>query len=121
MEDVLTQEKTINGHAVKVRPFRGSLSNRHFVRLQQCFAPPHQIICSGDVWQKFCLDFLAYTFVDGKEIGQEAHFDTVFTGNLMLLFLIIEFVSEVNFGKDFFSQGGNSGNTDQQEPPKTSE
>jgi hypothetical protein len=59
-----------------------------------------------------------YTSIDGKELEKQANFDTVFAGNLTLLMETIIFVSEANFGKDFLQQGGNTGNTDQQEPPK---
>ena len=110
MDEIPFKEKTMGERTVKVRPFVGSRSNKMLVRLQQCL-DGRTIICAPDSWQQFCIEFLAYTFVDGKELGQVTHFDSVFAGNLMLLFQIIEFVSEVNFGKDFLSQGATTGNT----------
>lgn len=114
--EIQSQEKVINEHTIKVRPFVGSRSNKMLVRLQQCL-DGRQIMCSPDVWQQFCIEFLAFTFVDGKEIGNISNFDSVFAGNLMLLFLAIEFTSEVNFGKDFFMQGASTGNTNQSQAP----
>jgi hypothetical protein len=116
--DPLTQERTIKDHKVSVRPFRGSLSNKMLVRLQQCL-DGRTIICDPDTWQKFCLEFLAYTFIDAKEIGQEVIFDSVFCGNLSLLFEAIYFTSEVNFGKDFFLQSGSTGGINQSGPQMT--
>lgn len=122
MEDgIVGPEKEISGHTVKVRPFVGSRSNKMMVRLQQCFEPPHSIICTPDAWQQFCIEFLAFTFYDGKELGKLTVFDEVFAGHIALLFDIILFTSEVNFGKDFFSQGGNSGDISQDSPPTKAE
>ena len=118
--DDLSKEKPIGGHQVKVRPFTGSRSNKMLVRLQQCL-DGKCILCTPDTWQQFCIDFLAYTFIDGKEMGQQAHFDSVFTANLMLLFQTIEFVSEVNFGKDFLSRDGSTGGTNPSEAQKIGE
>jgi len=119
MSDELTRETTIGKNVITTHLFLGSRSNKMMVRLQQCMQG-HQIICSPDTWQQFCIEFLAFTSIDGKQLDKITNFDSVFAGNLGLLMAVINFVSEANFGKDFLSQGGNTGDTTQPEPPSTS-
>ena len=98
------------GHKFTVTPFVGTTANKMLVRVQQNFQGGF-ISCDPDTWQTFCIEFLERTFVDGKEVGQEANFDSVFQGNFALLFQAIDFTAEVNFGKDFFTLIANSGAT----------
>ena len=51
------------------------------------------------------LDLLKQTTVDGKLVGEEAHFDIVFSGEFGLLFDVIRFVLEVNY-KSFLEKIG---------------
>jgi hypothetical protein len=56
-------------------------------------------------WQEFCLKLLAYTDVNGKRISDDAAFNEVFTGKLLLMCKAIVFTLEVNYG-DFFAVSG---------------
>ena len=53
---------------------------------------------------QFCLDMLSSTRVNGIEIDKN-YFDTEFMGSLLLMYKILWFVVEVNWG-DFFGAGG---------------
>ena len=119
-DDDLTKEKTIKDHVVKTRLFLGSRSNKMMVRQQQCL-DGRRITCAPEVWQQFCTEFLAYTSIDDKQLEKTANFDSVFAGNLALLFEVILFVSEANFGKDFLSPGADTGDTSQEATPQVSE
>lgn len=51
------------------------------------------------------MEVVKSTIVNGKDLGKKPLFDEVFAGNYKLLFNIIKFVLEVNYG-DFFEEGG---------------
>lgn len=51
------------------------------------------------------MNILGSTTIDGQEIGKKSNFDLVFAGEYMLLFKVLKFVLEVNFG-DFFGENG---------------
>lgn len=120
MSDEFTKEKTVKGRAIKTRLFLGSKSNEMMVRQQQCL-DGRRIICAPSVWQQFCTEFLQYTSIDDKPLEKKDNFDIVFRGNLFLLLETISFVSEANFGKDFFTQDGDTGDTTGQDQPTTNE
>lgn len=43
---------------------------------------------------------------DGVEVGNETIFNTEFAGNYIELYKALGFIVEVNYGKDFFGEGG---------------
>jgi hypothetical protein len=51
------------------------------------------------------LEIMRSTLIDGKDMGKKPMFDEVFAGNYKLLFGVIKFILEVNYG-DFFEEGG---------------
>jgi len=59
---------------------------------------------SPDELTKFMLELLCSTRIDGKEIT-ETTFDNEFSGNLPLMYKILWFTLEVNYG-NFFAEGG---------------
>ena len=59
---------------------------------------------SPDEFTKFMLELLCSTRIDGKEII-ETTFDNEFSGNLPLMYKILWFTLEVNYG-NFFAEGG---------------
>ena len=116
---VQTKTKDIGGHKVAVCLFTGSQANRMYVRLTHCLdIESREIKVGPEEWQTFCIEFLALTTVDEKQIGRPEVFDEVFTGNFIFLFMCIDYCAEVNFGTDFLA-GGGSGLTKPQEPQKT--
>ena len=60
---------------------------------------------TDDAVIELVLDLLKQTTVDGKPVGEDAHFDIVFSGEFGLLFDVIKFVLEVNY-KSFLEKIG---------------
>ncbi len=54
---------------------------------------------------KTIMEFVGSTLVDGRPLVKKTEFDEIFAGNYKLLFEILKFILEVNFG-DFFEGGG---------------
>jgi hypothetical protein len=70
-------------------------------------------------WLSFVKTALSRTTVNDRAVGDKAHFDEVFSGKILLLYKVLWFSLEVNFG-DFFDAVG-FGTTKAEEQPKTTE
>ena len=124
-----TKEKTIDEHNVMVTQFPGRRALLFKTRLIKLIGPSVAQMFTGksldanvdfsviskaldklaenlkeDEYVKFVLDLLQCTRLDGKEIS-ESVFDNEFAGNLLLMYKVLWFTLEVNYGS-FFGQGG---------------
>jgi hypothetical protein len=70
-------------------------------------------------WLSFLKTTLSCTTVNDRAVGDKMHFDEVFSGKILLLYKVLWFTLEVNFG-DFFGAVV-PGATKASEPPKTTE
>jgi hypothetical protein len=71
------------------------------------FIPAIEKLCQNidpEIFNNLVIELLSMTRIDGKEITEEI-FDMEFAGNLCLMYKIIFFVMEVNWG-DFFGENG---------------
>ena len=68
-------------------------------------------------WLSFLKTALSRTTVNDRAVGDKAHFDEVFAGKILLLYKVLWFSLEVNFG-DFFGLAGFL-NTNEPQPGKT--
>jgi hypothetical protein len=68
-------------------------------------------------WLSFLKTTLSRTTVNDRAVGDKVHFDEVFSGKILLLYKVLWFTLEVNFG-DFFEAVG-FGVTKENERPKT--
>ena len=68
-------------------------------------------------WQAFCLSCLAYSSVNEQKIDNEDSFNQVFSGKLLLMYKVLFFALEVNYG-DFLGESG-FGVTPKPQPKKT--
>jgi len=124
-----TKEKAIDEHNVMVTQFPGRRALMFKTRLIKLLGPSiAQLFTEKGVdaevdfsaiskaldklaenlneneYVKFVLDLLQCTRFDGKEIGENV-FDTEFAGNLLLMYKVLWFTLEVNYGS-FFGEGG---------------
>jgi hypothetical protein len=125
-----TKEKTIDGRNVMVVQFPGRRALFFKTRLLKLIGPAIAQMFTGknpletevdfsvvskaldklserlneDEFVKFVLDLLQCTRLDGKEISG-AVFDEEFAGNLLLMYKVLWFTLEVNYGS-FFGQSG---------------
>lgn len=130
-----TEEKTIDGRQVMVTQFPGRRALTFKTRLLKLLGPSIAQMFSGvktdksnildsdfdlsiiskaceklsetldeDEFVKFVLELLQCTRLDGKEIN-DAVFDIEFAGNLVLMYKVLWFTLEVNYGS-FFGVGG---------------
>ena len=126
-----TKEKTIDGHNVMVTQFPGRRALLFKTRLIKLIGPSIAQMFTGenpldgkeldfsiiakaldklaetlneDEYVKFVLDLLQYSRFDGQEI-KESVFDTEFAGNLLLMYKVLWFTLEVNYGS-FFGESG---------------
>jgi hypothetical protein len=56
-------------------------------------------------WLSFLKTALSRTTVNDRAVGDKAHFDEIFSGKILLLYKVLWFTLEVNFG-DFFDAVG---------------
>lgn len=132
---VKTRDTTIDGHTVKVTQHPGRRALRLKSRLVKLLAPSigtiiQQKVEKGknlldqevdmtkigeavialadkldpDDFENLILEILVSTRVDGKEIN-EAAFDDLFAGEMSLMYKVVFFALQTNFG-DFFVSGG---------------
>lgn len=126
-----TKEKVIDNHSVMVTQFPGRRALFFKTRLLKLAGPAlaqmftseelsldakfdHTVIAKiidklaesldENEFVRFVIDLLQCTRVDGKEIT-ESEFDMLFAGNLLLMYKILWFTLEVNYGS-FFGQSG---------------
>jgi len=124
-----TKEKTIDNHVIMVTQFPGRRALFFKTRLIKLVGPSIAQMFTGkgldattdfttisraldklaenlneDDYVKFILDLLQCTRFDGQEI-KEGVFDIEFAGNLLLMYKVLWFTLEVNYGS-FFGQGG---------------
>jgi len=69
-------------------------------------------------WLSFLKTTLSRTTVNDRAVGDKAHFDEVFSGKILLLYKVLCFSLEVNFG-DFFDAVGFSASTESETPKPT--
>lgn len=127
---VETKEKTIDGFKVTVTQFPARYGFKMQARLIKVFAPILGTLLSGkqglesevnlsglgDALQKVFIlldenaamqlvfDLMQSTRVDGQEMN-DAYFDSMFAGKMNVVYKILGFILEVNFG-NFFGEGG---------------
>ena len=124
-----TKEKIIDEHNVMVTQFPGRRALFFKTRLIKLVGPSVAQLFTGksldinmdfsivakaldklaenlkeDEYVKFVLDLLQCTRLDEKEIN-DSTFDNEFAGNLLLMYKVLWFTLEVNYGS-FFGQGG---------------
>jgi len=124
-----TKEKKIDDRAVMVTQFPGRRALFFKTRLLKLVGPSVTQLFTGkgldasldfstmskaldklsenlkeDEYVKFVLDLLQCTRLDGQEITDMV-FDSEFAGNLLLMYKILWFTLEVNYGS-FFGQSG---------------
>lgn len=69
-------------------------------------------------WLSFLKTALSRTTVNDRAVGDKAHFDEVFSGKILLLYKVLWFSLEVNFG-DFFDAVGFSASKVSETPKPT--
>lgn len=69
-------------------------------------------------WLSFLKTTLSRTTVNDRAVGDKAHFDEVFSGKILLLYKVLWFSLEVNFG-DFFAAVGFSASKESETPKPT--
>jgi hypothetical protein len=124
-----TKEKEIDGRMIMVTQFPGRRALSHKTRLIKLLGPAvaqlfteDKIDLTKDIsslskvidklsstldendFVRFVLDLLKCTRLDGKEIT-EAVFDDEFSGDLLLMYKILWYTLEVNYG-NFFAHSG---------------
>jgi hypothetical protein len=90
------------------------VDNLDFEELSQVFDAIHDKMTPKD-WLEFVKQALSQTTVNGRPVGDTAHFNEVFAGKILLLYKVLWYTLEVNFG-DFFAAvgfGDTTGNTTQ--------
>jgi hypothetical protein len=131
-----TKERTIDGRKVMVTQFPARKGLQYLTRLTKLVGPALGSLAKGfsptagidSTLAKISIDvaitalverldenetvdlvllLLAFTRLDGKEIGEEM-FDIEFAGNYLLMSKILGFVLEVNYAS-FFGEGGIGG------------
>jgi hypothetical protein len=65
-------------------------------------------------WLSFLKTTLSRTTVNDRPVGDKAHFDEVFSGKIFLLYKVLWFTLEVNFG-DFFDAAGFSDSSEEKQ------
>jgi len=124
-----TKDKTIDNRVVTVTQFPGRRALFFKTRLIKLIGPSVTQLFTGkgldlnidlvivakaldklaenlkeDEYVKFVLELLQFTRLDGQEINDSV-FDNEFAGNLLLMYKILWFTLEVNYGS-FFGQSG---------------
>jgi hypothetical protein len=123
---ISTKEKVIDGHTILVTQYAGRRAFEYKARLfklmgssiarlftgtqqfnQEAFAPAVDALIEN-IEPKALVDFLLELFcstrIDGKEITGEV-FDMEFAGNMTLMYKILWFTLEVNYGSFFGGAG----------------
>lgn len=124
------KNKEIDGRAISTTPFLGRRSLAYKMKIIRLFGPAVGSLFSkaggfdgtidfsvlesaidklstnidDKVFVEFCLELLSSTRIDGKEITPE-FFDVEFSANLVLMYKILGFILEVNYG-NFFGAAG---------------
>jgi hypothetical protein len=120
-----TKEKSIDNHVIMVTQYPGRRAFTYKARLVKLLGPSIARIFSNgqsdievmtealdtlvariepDALTLFILELLCGTRIDGKEITGEV-FDNEFSGNMLLMYKILIYTLEVNYG-GFFGEGG---------------